>query len=95
MCLLSIHLKIFNWSDGKNEWLKENRGISFEEIVFYIAEDDLLLDVVQNSKYSQQKNFIVQVDSYAYIVPFVETEEEIFLKTAFPSRKATKYYLNP
>jgi len=94
VCLISTPLKIFNWSTEKNEWLKENRGISFEEIVFYIAEDNLLLDVVQNSKYPQQKNFIIQVDSYAYIVPFVENDEEIFLKTAFPSRKATKYYLN-
>lgn len=87
-------MKIIDWAEEKNEWLKMNREISFEEIVYYIAENDNLLDVVQNSKRSKQKNFVVRVGSYAYVVPFVETEEKIFLKTIFPSRKATKYYLN-
>ena len=33
------------------------------------------------------------IDEYAYLVPYVETEEEIFLKTVIPSRKFTKRYL--
>jgi len=38
--------------------------------------------------------YILDIDSYAVVVPFVEVEDEIFLKTAFPSRKYTKLYKN-
>jgi len=41
----------------------------------------------------RQKMFIVEINNYAYLVPFVENEKEIFLKTIIPSRKATKEYL--
>jgi hypothetical protein len=33
---------------------------------------------------------VVEVDDYAYLVPFVEHDEEVFLKTIIPSRKATR-----
>jgi hypothetical protein len=36
---------------------------------------------------------VVQVDNYIYLVPFIETESDIFLKTIIPSRKATRKYL--
>jgi hypothetical protein len=54
------------------------------------------LDIVQHpnqEKYKGQKIFIINIDNYAYLVPFVESEQEIFLKTIIPSRKATKKYL--
>jgi len=35
----------------------------------------------------------LDIGNYAYLVPFVETESEIFLKTIIPSRKATRKYL--
>jgi uncharacterized DUF497 family protein len=88
-------MKPIEWDDTKNKTLKESRGISFEEIIFYIAHG-FLLDIVPHHnqhKYSGQKMFIVDIDNYAYLVPFVETETTIFLKTAIPSRKATKKYL--
>ena len=44
-------------------------------------------------QYPDQRLFIVNVDGYAYIVPFVEDEDVIFLKTIIPSRKMTKLYL--
>ncbi len=69
--------------------------MSFEEIIDAI-EEGKLLDVAENEnkeKHPNQKEFIVEIDSYAYIVPFVEDEEKVFLKTIFPSRKATKKYL--
>ena len=87
-------MKIFDWSDEKNEWLQKNRGIDFEEIVFYLAEEGHLLDVISSPNHPGQMMFVLEVNSYVYIVPFVETDDEVFLKTIFPSRKATHYYLN-
>lgn len=88
-------MKIFAWSDEKNHFLKTERRISFEEIVLYI-ELGFLLDIVENpnqEKYKGQKIFVVQVNDYVYLVPFEETEKEIYLKTIIPSRKATRKYL--
>jgi len=88
-------MKHFGWSFDKNEWLKEVRGITFEDIVFYLTHDGPL-DVIQHpnpKRYPGQKLFVVNVDGYAYIVPFVETDDEVFMKTIIPSRKMTKLYL--
>jgi hypothetical protein len=73
------------------------RGISFERIVFEIANGNELavLQHPNQEKYPGQKISMVQVDDYVYGVPFVETEEEIFLKTIIPSRKATKQFRSP
>ncbi len=88
-------MKYFSWNEEKNELLKQERQISFEDVVFYIAQG-FLLDVLEypnQEKYQGQKIFVVQIDNYAYLVPFVEGEQEIFLKTIIPSRKATRKYL--
>ena len=88
-------MKYLSWNSEKNELLKGERGISFEEIVFQI-ESGKLLGVEVNPAHSNQKIYIVELDNYAFVVPFVETDQEIFLKTAFPSRKYSKRYgLNP
>jgi uncharacterized DUF497 family protein len=84
-------MKYFNWNAEKNEILKQTRGISFEEIVFLIQSGQLL-GIEENPDYPNQKTYIVEVENYAVVVPFVEAENEIFLKTAFPSRKYTKQY---
>ena len=88
-------MKYFSWNEEKNELLKEERQVSFEEVVFYI-EKGFLLDVLEHlnqEKYKGQKVFVIQIEEYAYLVPFIEDEHEIFLKTIIPSRKATKKYL--
>jgi len=88
-------MKCYAWDNKKNELLTSERGISFERIIFLI-ENNGLLDIVKHpniDKYPHQKMFIVNADEYAYLVPFVESENEIFLKTIIPSRKATKKYL--
>lgn len=75
--------------------LRATRGISFEEIVFHIERGDVL-DVLEHpneQRYAGQRIFVVRVESYAYLVPFVESETEIILKTIIPSRRATKRYL--
>ena len=88
-------MKPFRWSHEKNEQLKAERNISFEEIVLAI-EANGLLDIVVHSnprKYPHQRMFIVAVEQYAYLVPFVEEAEYYFLKTVIPNRKATRDYL--
>jgi len=88
-------VKLFDWSLRKNEELKARRKISFEDIVFSISQDGLLdiLEHPDQQRYPGQRIFIVNVDDYAYIVPFIEYEKTIFLKTIIPSRKMTKKYL--
>ena len=88
-------VKYFSWNEEKNELLKAERDISFEDIVLFI-EMGFLLDVLEHpnqGKYKGQKIFVVQIDEYAYLVPFIEDDREIFLKTIIPSRQATKKYL--
>ena len=88
-------MKYFTWSLEKNELLKQERVISFEEIVFHIQRGDIadLLEHPNQSRYPDQRVFVVIADQYAYLVPFVETDKEVILKTIIPSRKATKRYL--
>jgi len=88
-------MKIFDWSDEKNAILKKERDLAFEEIVFHITHHDLL-DIIQHpnqEKYPNQKMFVVNVENYVCLVPFVENDEIIFLKTIFPSRKMIQKYL--
>ena len=88
-------MKYFVWDNGKNEKLKEERGISFEEVVFHIERDDILdiLEHPNQKKYGNQRVFVLNIEGYAYLVPFLETETEVVLKTIIPSRKATRRYL--
>lgn len=88
-------MKYFDWSEEKNEILKIQREISFSEVVVAI-EAGGLLDMIQipnQKKHPGQKMFIVSINNYVYVVPFVEDNEKYFLKTVFPSRKMTKKYL--
>jgi len=87
--------KSFLWEDAKNSRLIGERGISFDEIVLYIM-NGCLMDVIPNNnqeKYPRQRVFVVNVEGYIHLVPFDETEKEIFLRTIIPCRKATKKYL--
>ena len=84
-------MKYVNWSAEKNKILKAKRGISFEEIAFLI-ESGQILGIEENPGRPDQKIYILEIENYAFIVPFVEKDNEIFLKTAFPSRKYTKRY---
>ena len=86
---------MIHWDEGKNEWLKEHRGVCFEQVVI-IVEQDNALEIVNHpnkEKYPDQKIAIVMISDYTYLVPYVEDEEGIFLKTIIPSRKATEKYL--
>jgi hypothetical protein len=75
--------------------LIEERNISFESVIFSLQSGGLLDDMfhLNKDKYPQQRIFAVSIGEYVYLVPHIETEEEIFLKTIIPSRKAEKQYL--
>ncbi len=88
-------MKPINWNSVKNQQLIAERGISFEDIVFYMQQGQLLDDIEHpnSEKYPEQRILVVNVDGYVHLVPYIEDRKEIFLKTVIPSRKATKQYL--
>jgi hypothetical protein len=88
-------VKPYVWNREKNQRLKAERNVSFEEVLIHVANGDVL-DIVEHpnqEKYRGQRIFIVRIRDYAWLVPFVESETELFLKTIIPSRKATAKYL--
>ena len=88
-------MKAITWDYKKNDLLKSQRCISFEDVVFHILSGDILetIDHPNQERYPGQQIHIIAIENYVYLVPFVESEEEVFLKTIIPSRKATKKYL--
>lgn len=88
-------MKVFRWDNEKNEWLKKNRGVSFEQVVILMERGDILetIEHPNQDKYPGQKIATIRIDDYAYLVPYVQENEDIFLKTVIPSRKATNKYV--
>lgn len=84
------------WNEVKNSWLKQERGVGFEDVVIALHENRALdtLEHPNTEKYPQQKILIVRIGDYVYMVPYVRTKKGIFLKTLIPSRKYTKIYLH-
>ncbi len=85
----------FDWNDEKNQLLKEERNVCFEDVVVSI-QSNRLFDVVKNRSKNHQDQYclILEISSYAYVVPFViNDKKQLFLKTIYPSRKMTKKYL--
>jgi len=89
-------MKMFRWNHEKNETLKVQRNMSFEEIVLAIEADGLLDELRHPNpeKYPNQSVFVVALDDYVYLVPYIEEPDYFFLKTVIPSRKATRDYLH-
>jgi len=85
-------VKIFRWNAQKNEQLKADRGVSFEDVVLAIESVGLLdvLDHPNPRRYPNQGVYVVVIASYVYLVPHVEESDYVFLKTIIPSRKATR-----
>ena len=84
----------YEWNPEKNAVLKQERNVSFEEIIFHLSRGDVwkTADHPDQEKYPGQKLYFVIIDEYIYIVPYVISKDHIFLKTIIPSRKATKLY---
>lgn len=88
-------MKIYEWDEDKNVKLKFERGVSFDTVLIALESGKLLATIVHPNKkrYPEQRIYVVEIDSYAYMIPFVETEDKCFLKTIIPSRKMTKHFL--
>ena len=89
-------MKPIRWNTDKSLSLKSERGVSFEEVLSAISQGGLLrvMDHPNRAKYGHQKMLVVRIRDYAYLVPYVENEQEIFLKSIIPSRKATRDFLS-
>jgi len=87
-------MKSINWNTEKSVVLKASRGICFEDVVFHIERGDILDDYLHPNQqaYPGQRIMVIGVTNYAYLVHYIENEEELFLKTIIPSRKATQRY---
>lgn len=87
-------MKPFSWNTAKNKLLKSQRGVSFEDVVFHIMAGDILdtFEHPNQDRYPGQQIHAITMEDYVYLVPFIESAEEVFLKTIIPSRKATKTY---
>jgi len=88
----SQKMKSYNWNTEKNKLLRETRNISFEEIVLAISQNGIIevYEHPNQEKYPGQKIYEIDYKDYIYLVPYLENENEYFLKTIIPSRKATK-----
>ena len=84
------------WSAEKSLSLKAERGVSFEEVLAAISQGGLLcvMDHPHRTKNGHQKLLVVRIREYAYLVPCVESDGGIFLKSIMPSRKATRQFLS-
>ncbi len=75
--------------------MKNKRDVSFEDGVDALSDERVLDDIKHPnpSRYPNQRIMVVNINDYVYLVPYVENEERVFLKTIIPNRKATKKYL--
>jgi len=81
-----------NWNEEKNDFLKQQRGVCFEDVEFAMMNNNIL-DIVPHHnkvKYPNQELMIVSLNNYTYYVPFIMNNEQIFLKNIIPSRKYIK-----
>ena len=83
----------FAWNEEKNQLLIELRGISFDSIVSSMQLGGLVevVDHPNQSRYPDQQIYIVEINEYVYLVPFVRQEDgSSFLKTIIPSSRETR-----
>ena len=85
----------FSWDVRKNAFLRKERGVSFERVVVAIECGDILavLEHPHPAVHPRQRLYVVEVDGYAWVVPFRDQERTRVLITAYPSRKYTRRYL--
>jgi len=83
------------WDNAKNAALKGRYGFGFERILVALAEGALLDERSHpnEAKYRHQRQLVVEMEGYAWVVPFVSGNGRVFFKTMFPSRRATREYL--
>lgn len=88
-------MKPITWNYKKNDLLKAQRNISFEDVVFHILSGDILdtIDHPNQERYPEQQIHVISIENYVYLVPFVESEDEVFFKDNYPESKSHKTIL--
>jgi len=88
-------VKHYDWDELKNAQLKAERHVCFEDVWMAINENRVLDNTAHHDqiRYPHQRLLVVEINNYAYVVPYVEDNEKIFFKTIIPDRKATKKYM--
>lgn len=88
-------MKVFIWDEKKNKILKRERRICFEEVVACFDEGKVIsiFEPPNQERYKNQKIAVIEINDYAYAVPYVEEKNRIILKTVYLSRKYTKIFL--
>ena len=90
-------MKLIHWNPEKALVLRASagrHGVSFEECLIAISEGRILADLPNpNPQFNHQRMYVLNINDYAFVVPYVVSEDGIFLKTVFPSRKHTAMYL--
>jgi uncharacterized DUF497 family protein len=83
------------WDERKNRWLKRHRGVCFEQAAVCLASERVLdvTDHPNQDRYPGQKVAVIEINGYAYLVPYESSGGEIVLMTMIPSRKATQKYM--
>ena len=86
---------VIDWNQEKNEELKIDRGLCFEDVEVLIMAEEILADLPHpnQKKYPKQRVLYLLIDNYVCVVPYVQDNNTMFLKTIFRSRKANKYLL--
>ena len=87
-------METIRWDARKNGWLKRHRGVCFEQAAVCLASEQVLdvTDHPNQDRYPRQKVAVIEINGYAYLVPYERFGGEIILKTMIPSRKATQKY---
>ena len=88
-------METIRWDERKNGWLRQHRGVCFEQAAVCLASERVLdvTDHPNQDRYPGQKVAVIEIDGYAYLVPYEYAGGEIDLKTMIPSRKATQKYI--
>jgi uncharacterized DUF497 family protein len=88
-------MESIRWDERKNGWLRQHCGVCFEQAAVCLASERVLdiTDHPNQERYPGQKVAVIEINGYAYLVPYEYAGEEIILKTMIPSRKATQKYI--
>src|ERR1700733_8992313 len=82
----------FAYDPEKAAKLKLERGIDFDQVVALISGHEFIAIRQHHNPDRYHRQFVceVEINDYVYLVPLVVRGKEVFLKTFYPSRKATK-----
>ena len=89
-------MKPIRFNKDKDKVLKEKRGIGFKDVIKEMGAGKIVTvrKHPNTKKFPSQKIMLINIKNYIFVIPYIETEKEIFLKTIYKSRKYTKEFIN-